>query len=251
MGALHVGHSSLVQACKAQCDITVVSIFVNPTQFNNPDDLAHYPRTLKNDTALLHDLGVDILFTPGEKEVYPEPDTRQFDFGQLDTVMEGLHRPGHFNGVAQVVSRLLSFVRPDYVFFGEKDFQQLTIIRALVRQLGERTIVEECPTVREADGLAMSSRNMLLTQSQRAHAPLIAKTLAKARKKMAEMTADELKKWVADTINADRELKVEYVEIVDEYMLQPIKSWNTDENIRLCVAVYAGPVRLIDNIQLK
>jgi pantoate--beta-alanine ligase len=251
MGALHLGHLSLVRASKKQYDITIVSIFVNPTQFNNPEDLKKYPRTIRHDKASLHALHVNILFCPGEKEIYPEPDTRHFDFGTLDKVMEGKYRPGHFNGVAQVVSKLLTIVQPDAMFLGEKDLQQLAIVRSLVQQMGIPTTVVACPTVREEDGLAMSSRNALLTEPQRAHAPIIAATLHAARDKGTLLPVDELQQWVSKTIDEDRELEVEYVEIVDEQTLQPVKNWCDSRHIRLCVAVYAHPVRLIDNIQLK
>jgi pantoate--beta-alanine ligase len=251
MGALHGGHLSLVEASRKQCNSTVVSIFVNPTQFNNPEDLEKYPRTLKNDGLLLQSAGADILFAPDEKEIYPEPDTRLFDFGQLETVMEGRFRPGHFNGVAQVVSRLFAIMQPDYAFFGEKDFQQLAIIRALVKQLDEKPVIVGCPVVREKDGLAMSSRNVLLSVKQRERAPLIAATLAEAKEKMARLPVVEVKKWVAGVINADSELKVEYVEIADEDTLQPIERWDDATHVRLFAAVFAPPVRLIDNIQLK
>jgi len=251
MGALHFGHLALVRACKARCGVTVVSIFVNPTQFNNPDDLQHYPRTLKSDAELLHALNTDIVFAPSEKEIYPTPDTRKFDFGAFEQVMEGQFRPGHFNGVAQVVSRLFEIVEPDFAFFGEKDFQQLTIVRILAAETEPRPFIVACPTVREPDGLAMSSRNMLLTEEQRNAAPLIYQTLLGAKEKMATTTVDEVKKWVIKTINANKILEVEYAEIVNELTLQPIHSWDDAERVRLCVAIYARPVRLIDNIQLK
>ena len=251
MGALHAGHLSLVQACKTQCALTVVSIFVNPTQFTNSEDLQNYPRTLKDDSALLQANGVEILFAPGENEMYPEPDTRLFDFGALERVMEGKFRPGHFNGVAQVVSRLFTIVQPGYTFFGEKDFQQLAIIRALAKQLNEKPVIVGCPIVRENDGLAMSSRNALLSVKQRKHAPLIAATLMQAKEKARTLPVEEMKKWVAETINADSELEVEYIEIADEKNLQPIKQWSNDTHARLFAAVYARPVRLIDNIQLS
>ncbi|MDR1681206.1 MAG: pantoate--beta-alanine ligase [Prevotellaceae bacterium] len=251
MGALHCGHLSLVRACREHCSITVVSIFVNPTQFNNPNDLRNYPRDLKHDCDMLLATGADIVFAPDEKEIYPKPDTRRFYFGQLETGMEGAHRPGHFNGVAQVVSRLFDIVQPAYACFGEKDFQQLAIIRALTEQTDRAPKIIACPIVREADGLAMSSRNTLLSTSQRAHAPLIAATLMQAQAKAKELTVNTLRQWVIDTINADRELEVEYAEIVHERTLQPIEQWREAARPRLCVAVYARPVRLIDNICLR
>ncbi|MDR0667373.1 MAG: pantoate--beta-alanine ligase [Prevotellaceae bacterium] len=251
MGALHLGHLALARASRGQCAITVVSIFVNPTQFNNPDDLRRYPRSLKQDCNLLLATGVDIVFAPNESEIYPQPDRRRFHFGRLDKVMEGKYRPGHFNGVAQVVSRLFEIVQPTHAFFGEKDFQQVAIVRALTEQMGGRPLIIACPVVRETDGLAMSSRNALLTGVQRAHAPLIAATLVRAQAKTATTSVAALRQWVADTINADEELEVEYVEIVDERTLQPIAHWHDAQHPRLCVAVYAPPVRLIDNIDLK
>jgi pantoate--beta-alanine ligase len=251
MGALHAGHLSLVRASRAQCTFTVVSVFVNPTQFNNPEDLQNYPRMLKTDSALLQSNGVDILFAPGEKEIYPEPDTRTFDFGALENVMEGKFRPGHFNGVAQIVSRLFAIVQPGYAFFGEKDFQQLAVIRALVKQLEEKPVITGCPIVRENDGLAMSSRNTLLSRKQRKHAPLIAATLMQAKEKARTLPVEEIKKWVADTINADSELETEYIEIADEETLQPVKQWNNAAHARLFAAVYARPVRLVDNVRLR
>ena len=250
MGALHDGHISLVRECKKHCDITVVSIFVNPTQFNNPDDFKHYPRTLENDSEQLRQAGADIVFAPNEKEIYPEPDTRIFDFGLLDKVMEGEFRPGHFNGVAQVVSRLFAIVQPEKAFFGEKDFQQVAVLREMVAQMGNQPEIIAFPIVRENDGLAMSSRNMRLTEKQRANAPHIYATLCEAKNKILNNSVTALKKWITDTINANPELETEYVEIVNEKTLQPIEKWNDCEHVRVCVAVYAHPVRLIDNIQL-
>jgi len=251
MGALHDGHLSLVRQAKADSDIVVVSIFVNPTQFNNPDDLKNYPHEPEADIQKLKSAGADIIFTPSEKEIYPEPDTRIFDFGAMDKVMEGFYRPGHFNGVAQVVDRLFSLVQPQFAFFGEKDFQQLAIIKALVTQKQLPIRIISCPTVREPDGLAMSSRNLLLTATQRANAPLIYKTLLAAADKVGNTTIPVLKKWVQTTIDVDPELETEYAEIVDAHSLQPIKEWNEADSVQLCVAVYARPIRLIDNIKLK
>jgi len=251
MGALHEGHLSLVRQAKADSDIVVVSIFVNPTQFNNPDDLRNYPREPEADIQKLKSAGADIIFTPSEKEIYPEPDTRIFDFGTMDKVMEGFYRPGHFNGVAQVVDRLFSLVQPQLAFFGEKDFQQLAIIKALVAQKQLPIRIVSCPTVREPDGLAMSSRNLLLTATQRTHAPLIYKTLQAAADKVGSSTIPALKKWVQTTIDTDPELETEYAEIIDACSLQPINEWAEADSVQLCVAVYARPIRLIDNIKLK
>jgi len=251
MGALHEGHLSLVQKAKAESDVVVVSIFVNPTQFNNPDDLKNYPRDTEADIEKLTFAGADIIFVPAEEEIYPEPDTRVFDFGAMDKVMEGFYRPGHFNGVAQVVDRLFRLVQPHLAFFGEKDFQQLAIIKALVAQEQLPVRIVACPTVREPDGLAMSSRNLLLSAMQRAHAPLIYQTLKEAAAKVENTDIPALKQWIQATIDTDKELKTEYVDIVDAGSLQPVAQWDAAEQIQLCIAVYAGSIRLIDNVKLK
>ncbi len=251
MGALHEGHLSLVKAAKDKCDFVVVSIFVNPTQFNNPDDLRNYPRTIDMDIRLLADAGVNLLFQPSEQEIYPKPDLRQFDFGNLDSVMEGAFRPGHFNGVAQVVDRLFKLVKPVMAFFGEKDFQQLAIIRMLVEKQELPIRIMGCPIMREYDGLAMSSRNRLLSNMQRLHAPLISRTLFDAKEKSDTMGVEELKDWVRASIDDDKVLETEYVEVVDARTLQPVKEWSDSVNVQLCVAVYARPIRLIDNVRLK
>ena len=251
MGALHEGHLSLVRQAKATADVVVVSIFVNPTQFNNPDDLKHYPRDTATDIKKLESAGADIIFVPSEEEIYPQPDTRVFDFGAMDKVMEGFYRPGHFNGVAQVVDRLFRLVQPHSAFFGEKDFQQLAIINALVAQEQLPVRIVSCPIVREPDGLAMSSRNLLLSATQRAHAPLIYETLKAAADKVEHTTIPALKQWVQSTIDADPVLETEYAEIVDAHSLQPINEWTAADHVQLCIAVYARPVRLIDNIRLK
>ena len=251
MGALHEGHLSLLRQAKTCCDAAVVSIFVNPTQFNNPDDLKNYPRDTENDIKKLTSAGADIIFIPTEKDIYPEPDDRVFDFGAMDKVMEGFYRPGHFNGVAQVVDRLFRLVQPQTAFFGEKDFQQLAIIKSLVVQEQLPVRIVACPIVREPDGLAMSSRNLLLSESQRAHAPLIYQTLKSAVEKINNTTIPALKQWVQTTIDADPTLETEYVAIVDAQSLQPVDEWTVAEHLQLCVAVYARPIRLIDNIRLK
>jgi pantoate--beta-alanine ligase len=250
MGALHRGHLSLVERCKKECGTAVVSIFVNPTQFNDKGDLERYPRTLNADVELLQTVSCDVVFAPSEKEIYPKPDMRVFDFGQLEKVMEGEHRPGHFNGVAQVVSRLFDIVKPAYAYFGEKDFQQLAIISEMVRQLGLPVEIVRCPIVREADGLAISSRNMLLTPEQRAAAPLIAKTLFAAVDMVCSADLPALKKFVIDAINANEHLKVEYFEVVCARTLQPVASLDDDCAKQACIAVHAGKIRLIDNVRL-
>jgi pantoate--beta-alanine ligase len=250
MGALHRGHLSLVQRCKRECGVAVVSIFVNPTQFNDRADLERYPRTLSADVQQLRAAGCDVAFAPDEKEVYPEPDTRTFDFGVLEQVMEGERRKGHFNGVAQVVSRLLDLVKPACAYFGEKDFQQVAIVRELVRRLDLPVEVVRCPIVREPDGLAMSSRNALLTPGQRAAAPLIAKALFGAVDKVCSASLPELKRFVADTINASEHLRLDYFEVVCASTLQPVSSLDEACAKQACIAVYAGEIRLIDNVRL-
>lgn len=250
MGALHGGHISLVQAARKKCMHTVVSVFVNPTQFNNKEDLATYPRTLEADAALLEKEGVDILFAPGVSDVYPQEDTRIFDLGGLDRCGEGPRRPGHFNGVAQVVTRLFDIVHPQYAFFGEKDYQQLAIVRHFTKALGYNIEIVGCPIMREADGLAKSSRNTLLTAGQRAAAPHIYKTICMAKEWKKRLSPKEVIEKTKDEINANPLLETEYVEIVDSDSLRPLESWSDSDNPRLWCAVYARPVRLIDNIAL-
>ena len=252
MGALHKGHLSLVNKACAQCQFVVVSIFVNPTQFNNPDDLRTYPRTLDADTALLSaNTKADIVFAPTVEEVYPETDTRQFNFGAIAEVMEGKYRPGHFNGVAQIVSKLFKYVEPDKAFFREKDFQQLAIIRKMVADLAMNIEIVPCPIVREDDGLAVSSRNTLLTPEFRAIAPHIAATLKASVAKMTELTPKQTIDWVVSEVNKCGGLEVEYYSIVDGLTLQDVTSWNETDYIVGCITVYAGKVRLIDNICYK
>jgi pantoate--beta-alanine ligase len=248
MGALHQGHIELVKRSVAENDVSVVSIFVNPTQFNDTNDLLKYPRTLVADCKLLQEIAVDIVFAPDVKEIYPAPDVRRFHFGILETVMEGQFRPGHFNGVAQVVSRLFDIVEPDRAYFGEKDFQQLAIIRELVKQLKWNIRIVACPIVREKDGLAMSSRNARLNENQREKAVHIFKTLSKSKLLREEYTVQAVKQWVIDQINAVSELRVEYFDIVDGCTLQSVGDWSDTEYPVGCIAVYAGEVRLIDNI---
>ncbi len=247
MGALHEGHLSLVAASRAQCALTAASIFVNPPQFNDPNDLRNYPRTLEADLAKLEAAGADAVFAPAPEEVYPEPDTRTFDFGPIDKVMEGATRPGHFNGVAQVVSRLFDIVRPQKAFFGEKDFQQIAVIKELVRQLHYPIEIVECPIVRDADGLALSSRNALLDAAHRQAAPAIYAALKAAAGDRSASPA-EMEQRITGQINKNPLLDVIYMNIVDPLTLQRLASWNGE--VRGCVAVQAGAVRLIDNIAL-
>ena len=251
MGALHEGHLSLVEKAGKETDFVVVSVFVNPTQFNDKGDLERYPRNLEKDVELLSTTPCKVVFAPEPKEIYPEPDTRQFNFGLLEEVMEGKFRPGHFNGVAQVVSRLFDIVKPDKAFFGEKDFQQLAIIKEMVRRTGMPVEIIPCAIVREADGLAMSSRNMLLDAEQRKNAVHISKTLFEAVNKSKELTVQEVVKWVVERINENEFLNTEYFEIVDSMTLQPVQNW-TDKGEKVgCVAVHCGKIRLIDNIRFK
>ena len=251
MGALHNGNASLVKKAVAENDVVIVSVFVNPTQFNNKNDLATYPRTVEADCALLESLGANIAFTPTVEQIYPYPDTRQFDFTPLDKVMEGPMRPGHFNGVAQVVSRLFDIAQPNKAYFGEKDYQQLAIIREMVRQFNYPIEIVSCPIIREADGMALSSRNTLLSATERQIAVRISQTLAKSQSLLKEKSVKELQQWVIDEINRGGELEVEYYEIVNGTTLQPINSWNDCDNPVGCITVYCGKVRLIDNIQYK
>jgi len=248
MGALHEGHLSLVKQASGMADIVVVSIFVNPTQFNDKNDLANYPRTLESDMELLNGHGCDYIFSPTVEEMYPVEDTRIFEFGNLATVMEGEFRPGHFNGVAQIVSKLFDVVLPDFAFFGRKDFQQLAIIKEMVRQMKYPIEIVPCEIVREEDGLAMSSRNKLLLPEYRKCAPMIYQTLRKANDLAKTKSVAEIKEIVRREINATQLLEVEYFEIVDDTTLVAVKSW-TEPGIKVgCIAVFAGKVRLIDNI---
>lgn len=251
MGALHAGHIRLVTLCAAENDVCVVSIFVNPTQFNNKEDLRRYPRTLEADSELLIQAGADVLFAPSVVEVYPETDTRVFDFGQLDKVMEGYFRPGHFNGVAQVVSKLFAYTKPDRAYFGEKDFQQLAIIQAMVKQMQLPVQIVPVPIVREPSGLAMSSRNQLLSEQQRSEAANIYRVLKESKLLLDTTTPDQLTQWVIDRVNEVAALEVEYFQIVNGESLQPVSSWEDAVSVVGCVAVFCGAVRLIDNIRYK
>lgn len=250
MGALHAGHVSLVDRARRENDVVAVSIFVNPTQFNNPSDLATYPRTPEADCELLEKHGVDVVFAPTPEEVYPEPDTRVFDLGPVADVMEGAMRPGHFNGVAQIVSRLFDYVRPTRAYFGEKDFQQIAVIRRMAALEGMDDIaIVPCPIVREADGLAMSSRNVRLSEEERAVAPVIHRTLEESLSWAPSHTVDETARYVVDTVNSFPFCRVEYYEIVDGATMQPIHSWSESAEPVGCITVYVGDVRLIDNIR--
>ncbi len=251
MGALHAGHKSLVDRARKENDIVVVSVFVNPTQFNNKQDLAIYPRTEERDCALLEAAGCDVVFMPAVEEVYPEPDNRQFDLGAVAEVMEGAHRPGHFNGVAQIVSKLFGFVEPDRAYFGEKDFQQIAVIRKMVQLEGFKLQIVACPIKREDDGLALSSRNVRLTAEQRQLAPNIYRVLKESCNFAKSHTVAETEKFVVDSLNALPQMEVEYYSIVDALTMQPVSDWADADSITGCITVYCGEVRLIDNIAYK
>lgn len=249
MGALHDGHIRLAKQCVEENDCSVVSIFVNPTQFNDKSDLANYPRTLDEDVERLERVGCQLVFAPSVQEIYPEEDTRVFDFGTVDKVMEGKYRPGHFNGVAQVVSRLFDIVKPDRAYFGEKDFQQIAVIRAMVKQLNIPVEIVACPIVREESGLALSSRNMLLTDEQRKNAVRISEVLRDSRTFAGEHTVEETIRMVVATLNAVPDLRVEYFEIVDGDTLLPVANWSDSTYVVGCITVFCGTVRLIDNVK--
>lgn len=251
MGALHQGHASLVRRAVAENDIAVVSVFVNPTQFNDKNDLKNYPRDLQADCELLESIGTTYVFAPEVEEMYPEPDTRVFSFAPLDTVMEGGCRPGHFNGVAQIVSKLFYAVEADKAYFGEKDFQQLAIIREMVRTLEIPIEIIGCPIVRESDGLALSSRNMLLTAEERNRALTISRTLFASLEYAMSHTLAETKSFVEDVINTTEGLKLEYYQIVDGNTLQEIANWDDSDYVVGCIALFCGKIRLIDNIKYK
>ena len=251
MGALHAGHRSLVERARRECEPVVVSVFVNPTQFNDKTDLKNYPRTPEADLRLLEEVGADYVFMPSVEEVYPEPDTRTFDFGMIDKVMEGATRPGHFNGVAQVVSRLFDLVKPAKAYFGEKDFQQIAVIREMVRQLRIPVEIIPCPIVRGEDGLALSSRNTLLDTDHRTAAPYIYKVLKAAVEKSHQTTPDQLAAWVTAQVESNPLLKVIYFQVVDAATMQQVRTWEESPAIQGCIAVQAGDIRLIDNIKLR
>ena len=251
MGALHAGHRSLVERARRENGTVVVSVFVNPTQFNDKNDLKHYPRTPEADARLLEEAGADFVLMPTVEEIYPQPDTRQFDFGLIDKVMEGATRPGHFNGVAQVVSRLFDIVRPARAYFGEKDFQQIAVIKSMVAQLALPIEIVECAIVRGEDGLALSSRNTLLDAAHRAAAAHIYATLRAAVTQSQEMAPARLKEWVTAEVERNPLLKVIYYQSVDARTLQEVAAWDDSPRIQGCIAVQAGDIRLIDNIRIR
>ena len=253
MGALHEGHASLVKKSVKDNDVTVVSVFVNPTQFNDPKDLSSYPRDIEADCKLLEEVGADYVFTPSVEEMYPTPDTRHFEFPPISTVMEGAHRPGHFNGVCQVVSRLFYITRPDKAYFGEKDWQQIAVVKAMIRSLNLNVKIVECPIIRDTDGLARSSRNALLSADEREIAPNIFKALKESIEYSKKHNINETHDYVVEKINSVNGLEVEYFEIVDGNTLQKVSDWNDSDYIVGCITVYCGkrPVRLIDHIKYK
>lgn len=253
MGALHAGHASLVKRSVAESGLTVVSVFVNPTQFNDKNDLKNYPRTLEADCRLLEEIGADVVFAPSVEEIYPTPDTRSFAYPPIDSVMEGARRPGHFNGVCQIVSKLFQLVRPHHAYFGEKDFQQIAVIRAMVADLQLPVELRPCPIVREESGLALSSRNALLSETEKETAVNISRTLFESVPFSTGHTVAETHDRVVTTLNAIEGLEVEYFEIVDGITLQPVTDWKDTDYIMGCITVYCGerPVRLIDNIKYR
>ncbi|MBP5484429.1 MAG: pantoate--beta-alanine ligase [Bacteroidaceae bacterium] len=251
MGALHEGHASLVRRSVKENDVTVVSIFLNPTQFNDPKDLERYPRTLESDCKLLEQCGAQIAFAPSVSEMYPEPDTRSFSYPPTDSVMEGARRPGHFNGVCQIVSKLFMITEPDRAYFGEKDFQQICVIRRMVADLGFKMDIVPCPVIREASGLAMSSRNSLLTPDEKVLAANIYRVMKESLSR--GLSVRETEAWVTDTLNAIDGLEVEYYSIVNGETLAEVNSWDDAPHIVGCITVYCGhtPIRLIDHIRYK
>lgn len=253
MGALHEGHASLVRRCVKENEVTVVSVFVNPTQFNDKRDLATYPRTLEADARLLTEVGATIAFAPSAEEMYPEPDTRRFSYPPVDTVMEGARRPGHFNGVCQIVSKLFMLVEPQKAYFGEKDYQQIAVIRAMVKDLQLPVEIVPCPVVRQADGLARSSRNTLLTDEERVTAAKIAQTLFASVDYAKQHSVADTQAWVVSTINAVDGLEVQYFSIVDGDSLQDVADWADAPSVVGCITVFCGhtPIRLIDHVRYK
>ncbi|WP_192822507.1 pantoate--beta-alanine ligase [Rufibacter sp. LB8] len=252
MGALHDGHLSLIRAANRQNDVTVCSVFVNPAQFNNADDYRLYPRLLGADAEMLEQAGCDVLFAPSPEEMYRHQAKLSFDFGELERVMEGAHRPGHFNGVALVVSKLFHLVKPHQAFFGQKDLQQFAIIRQLVQDLSFDLELVCFPIIREADGLAMSSRNRRLTPAQRAVAPKLYEALQIAQAKLqAAASVEEAKQAAVAFLASFPEMSLEYLEVVDARSLQPVPDLTAGQEVALCLAAFLGEVRLIDNLLLQ
>jgi pantoate--beta-alanine ligase len=249
MGALHAGHIALIRRARFENDVVACSIFVNPIQFNNPEDLEKYPRTLENDLAMLREAGCDVVFVPSVTEMYPEPVTKKYDFGTLETVMEGKYRPGHFNGVAVVVKKLFDIIMPDRAYFGEKDFQQLCVIRALVKLEEIPVEIVPCSTVREADGLAMSSRNRRLTEEERAVAAEIYRAMLNVRQSVGKVGFAEAMKSAENQLTG-KGFAIDYVEMAATPDLVLLEDWPQKGPARIFVAAFLGKVRLIDNLEI-
>ena len=249
MGALHEGHISLILTAKQYADVVIASVFVNPTQFDKKEDLIKYPRTLEKDRELLEQNGCDFLFAPSVEEMYPGPSFLNLNFGILEKVMEGKYRDGHFNGVGIIVSKLFHLVAPDYAFFGQKDLQQVAVIKALVRDLSFQLEIVVCPTVRENNGLAMSSRNERLSLEAREEARILYAFLCKAQEKVKMGVAIEsVKKWVQESFIFHKTFELEYIEVVDALSLQALDNYESEKNVAICIAAYVEGVRLIDNV---
>lgn len=248
MGALHEGHLDLVRRARQECDVVVASVFVNPTQFNNPDDLARYPRTLEQDSEMLERVGTDVLFFPSATEMYPEPPQLRLHFGELETVMEGAFRPGHFNGVGIVVTKLFHIVQPSRAYFGQKDLQQVAVIRRLIRDLSFPIELVRCNTVREPDGLAMSSRNRNLSSTERLQATALYQALLLARDLLVEGQSPNQAKAAVSGFFAQRPIQLEYVEVANADTLQPVVELQAPGQTAICLAAQLGKVRLIDNL---
>jgi pantoate--beta-alanine ligase len=251
MGALHSGHLSLLEYSKKHCDLSVCSIFVNPRQFNDPEDLKRYPRTPAEDSALLKKHGCDVLFMPEVEEIYPEPANETYDFGQIDKILEGAHRPGHFNGVAQVLSRFFNILQPDKAFFGEKDYQQMLVVKALVKQMGLKTEIVPCPIVRESDGLAMSSRNALLSEKERELAANIPLWMKMASERLNSSEISTVKQIILTATSQHPELKLDYFEVCAPETLEALSGQLNGREAIALIALYTGKIRLIDNIRLN
>ncbi|TAE31726.1 MAG: pantoate--beta-alanine ligase [Cytophagales bacterium] len=249
MGALHEGHLDLIRQARQACDLVVASIFVNPIQFNNPDDLARYPRTIEQDSEMLERVGTDVLFFPTAAEIYPEAPQLRFDFGDLETVLEGAFRPGHFNGVGVVVAKLFNIVQPDRAYFGQKDLQQVAVIRRLIRDLSFPVELVRCDTVREADGLAMSSRNRNLTPTERTQATAMYQALQLAQSRLSEGQSPAVVKGeILTFFEALPHFRLEYVEVVNADTLQAVSETQAPGQTAICMAAHLGKVRLIDNL---
>lgn len=247
MGALHEGHISLIAISRRETDITVCSIFVNPTQFNNQADLTKYPRTPEKDMDMLRAAGCDVLYMPDVADVYPENDTRTFNFGYLDTILEGAHRPGHFNGVGQVVSILLEGIQPDKAYFGSKDYQQVMVVKELAKQLKLPVEIVACPILREPDGLAMSSRNVRLNEEERKVAARIPLMMQEARELVKREGIAAAKEYIAQEVAGQALMKLDYYEVCKADTLELLADYQPGQPAISLIAVFVGAVRLIDN----